>query len=69
MVSLSQRIPLPFTAIEVEALVVRRALELAMEIGFNWVVLEGDSQIFINALKLDSCSLSHFGHIAKGISI
>lgn len=69
MVFISQRIPLPFTAIEVEALAVRRALELAMEIGFNWVVLEGDSQIFINALKADSCSPSHFGHIAKDISI
>ena len=43
MVSLSQRIPLPFTAIEVEALAARRALELAMETSFDQVILDGDS--------------------------
>ena len=31
MVSLAQRIPLPSTAIEVEALAARRAMELALE--------------------------------------
>ena len=43
MVSLSQRIPLPFTIIEVEALAARRALELAMKTSFDQVILEGDS--------------------------
>lgn len=35
MVSLSQRIQLPCTAIEVEALAARWALELALETGFT----------------------------------
>ncbi|KAK9990437.1 hypothetical protein SO802_025422 [Lithocarpus litseifolius] len=34
MVSLSQRIPLPYSAVEVEALAARRGLELALETGF-----------------------------------
>lgn len=38
MVSLSQRIPLPFIAIEVEVLVARRGLELALETGFGRVI-------------------------------
>ena len=32
----------------------RRALELALEISFDRVILEGDSQILITALKDDS---------------
>lgn len=35
MVTLSQKIPPPFTAIEVEALAARRALELAMETSLD----------------------------------
>nr|POE91171.1 hypothetical protein CFP56_51447 [Quercus suber] len=54
MVSLSERIPLPSTVIEVEALVARRGLELAMETGFRNIVLESDSQILITALRDDS---------------
>ena len=67
MVSLSQRIPLPTTAIEVEALATRRAMELALETGLNKGVLEGDSQVLINALNTNSYSLSQFGHIVNNI--
>lgn len=57
MVSLLQRIPLPNIAIEVEVLAIRRALELALEIGLNKGFLEGDSLILMNALKSNSHSL------------
>nr|XP_023897448.1 uncharacterized protein LOC112009346 [Quercus suber] len=67
MVSLAQRIPLPSTAIEVEALAARRALELALETGLNKGVLEGDSLILMNALKSNSHSLAQFGHIVNDI--
>lgn len=60
MVSLSQKTTLPFTAIEVEAMAARRALELALETGFDQVILEGDSQILIIALGNSSHSLSNF---------
>ena len=43
MVSLSQRISLPFIAIEVEALAAQEALWLAMETSFDQDILEGDS--------------------------
>ena len=66
--SLSQRIPLLFTAIEVEALAKQRGLKLVLETGFGRVVLEGDSQILIQALKDDTHSLANFGHIVIDIS-
>ena len=67
MVSLAQRIPLPNTAIEVEALAAWRAMELALEIGLNKGVLEGDSLILMNALNSNSHSLAQFGHIINDI--
>ena len=67
MVSLTERAMLPFTAIEVEALAARRALLLALEIGFDRVILEGDSQVLITALQNNSYSLSHFGHLVQDI--
>ena len=67
MVSMSQRIPLPNIAIEVEALAARHAMELALETGLNKGVLECDSLILMNALKSNSHSLSQFGHIVNDI--
>ncbi|KAL0013498.1 hypothetical protein SO802_000567 [Lithocarpus litseifolius] len=67
MVSLTERSTLPFTAIEVEALAARRALLLALETGFDRVILEGDSQVLITALQNNSYTLSHFGHLIKDI--
>ena len=67
MVSLAQRIPLPYSTIEVEALVARHAMELALETGLNKGVLEGDSLILMNTLKLISHSFSQFDHIGNDI--
>ena len=67
MVSLSERIPLPSTVIEVEALAARQGMELAVETSFRNIVLESDSQILITALREDSYSLASFGHLVKDI--
>ena len=50
-----------------EALATRRAMELALETSLNKGVLEGDSQILINALTTNSHTLSQFGHIVNDI--
>lgn len=63
MASLTQQIPLPFTAIEVEALAARRALEFVVEIGVDQVILKGDLEILIKALQKDSSSLAQYGHL------
>ena len=46
---------------------VKMALELALKTGFDWVILDGDSQILIMALWNKSHLLSHYGHIVKDI--
>ena len=43
--------------IEVEVLVARKALELALEIGFDNVILEGILEILFKALKNGGRSL------------
>ena len=56
MASLSQLIPIPLIVFEVEALTARRGVELALELGFNSVELEGDLAVLISALNV--CILS-----------
>ena len=68
MTSLSQQIRLPSTVLEVETLAARSALELAIEIGVNKVILEGDCAILIYALQFKSHSFAQFGHLAKDVS-
>lgn len=63
MASLSQLIPMPSTVVEVEVLAARRALELAMECGFDSIVLEGDSEVLYKALKKGTRCLIHYGHL------
>ena len=58
MASLSQQIPLPLTALEIETLATARALEFAQELGLNLVILEGDCEILIKSLMEDSLSIA-----------
>ena len=67
MASLTQEIPMPASVIEVEALAARRALELALELGFNDIILEGDSEILIKSLMNGGSELAHYGHLAADI--
>ena len=59
MASLSQLILLPFSVIEVEVMAARRALELALECGFQRIVLEGDSEVLYKALQQGNRCLAH----------
>ena len=56
MASSSQQIPLPGTV--VEALVARKALELALDCGLDRVILEGDCEILMKTLQNGSKSLA-----------
>ena len=67
MASLSQRIPLPVSVIEVEALAARRAMEFALELGFDNVILEGDSEVLMKTLKNGRNSLTHYGNLIADI--
>ena len=64
MASLTQQIPLPTSVIEVEALAAIRALEFALELGFDNITLEGDSGLLIKNLMNGGNKLTHYGNIA-----
>ena len=55
---LTQQIPLPATVIEIEALATQRAMEFALEIGLDNIVLKGDNEILFKALKNGDRSLA-----------
>ena len=67
MASLSQQIPLPASVIEVEALAARRAMEFSLELGFDDVILEGDSEVLVKTLKDGRNSLTHYGNLIADI--
>ena len=67
MASLSQLILLPFSVIEVEVMAARRALELALECGFQRIVLEGDSEVLYKALQQGNRCLAHHDHLITDI--
>ena len=67
MASLFEVVPLPATVIEVETLAARRAVEFALELGFENIVLEGDFDVLNKLLNNCSRSLAPFGHIINDI--
>ena len=67
MGSMSQVIPLLQTIVELEALAALKALEFTVDLGLIFVVLEGDSEILMNALMDNSLSLASFGLLIQDI--
>ena len=67
MGSMSQVIPLLQTIVELEALAALKALEFTTNLGLIFVVLEGDSEILMNALMDNSLSLASFGLLIQDI--
>ena len=65
MASLSQKISLPQTVVELETLATTRALEFSIKLGFSKVILEGDSETVIKALQDSSPSLAPFGLLIR----
>ena len=61
--ALLERIALPPTVEDVEALACRRAISFSIELGLQDVIFEGDSEIIHKHLILDSPCLATFGHI------
>ena len=66
MASLAEKIGMPFGGVEViEAMSARRAILLAVELGFQNCIIEGDSEIMFKALMEGVSDRSSFGHIIK----
>ena len=67
MASLTEQIPLPSSMIEVEVLAAQKELELTIELGFDNIILEGDSEVLIKYLAKGGNSLAHYGHLIADI--
>jgi hypothetical protein len=67
MISFSQKIPYPGLSTQMEALALRRALLLAIEIGFHSIVMEGDSETVVRATSTGGGSLLPYGHIITDV--
>lgn len=66
MASLAEKIGMPSGGGEViEAMAARREILLAVELGFQQCIIEGDSEIVFKALTKDVFDRSSFGHIIK----
>ncbi|XP_075656584.1 uncharacterized protein LOC142626766 [Castanea sativa] len=63
--AMSERISLPKTVEDVEALACRRAMEFALEIGLHQVVLEGDSATVLNSNKGGLPCMAPYGNIIE----
>ena len=61
--------PIPFkqSVVELEALACQRAVQFALEIGLNQVVIEGDSITVIEALKNGSGQFASYGNVLDDI--
>lgn len=69
MTSLFENITLlPFSD-DVEALAVVQAIHFALNLGLTEVILEGDSQVGISALKTVDESLTSFGHLQEFVKL
>ena len=67
LAALSQKIPLPTSMETVEVTAARRALLFAKELGFERVMIEGDFEVVIKAIKEKSLLSSDWGHILRDI--
>ena len=65
--SLAEKIKLPSSSDEVEALAAVRAFSLAMDLNLPSFIVEGDSKVVISALRKEEESFSSFGHLISSI--
>ncbi len=67
MVSFSQKVPFPGWSGAVEDMALRRALLLALEMGFYSIILKGDSETLVKECNSSERYLSAFGHIVEDV--
>ena len=67
LASLVEKIRLPSSSNEVEALATIQAITLAMDLNLPSFIVEGDSKVVISALRNKEESFSSFGHLISSI--
>ena len=67
MASMSEKIKLPSSSDEVEALATVRAISFALELHLPSVIVKGDSELIISTLQSEEESFTSFGHLISSI--
>ena len=65
--SLSENVALPPSIVDVEALAAVRAVSFAAELGVSSIIIEGDSEEIIKAMRSEEESLSTYGHLIAAV--
>ena len=65
----SEKVHIPQSSDEVEALAAVKAISFALELGLHSVIIEGDSEVIIKALKSEEVSFASFGHLISAAKV
>ena len=67
MASMFEKIRLPSSSDEVEVMETVRAISFTLELHLPFVIVEGDSELIISALRREEESFSSFGHFISSV--
>ena len=67
MASMFEKIRLPSSSDEVEVMETVRAISFTLELHLPFVIVEGDSELIISALRREEESFSSFGHFISPV--
>ena len=67
LASLAEKVKLPSSSDEVEALAAVRPVTLATDLNLPSFIVEGDSEVVISALRKKEDSFSSFGHLISSV--
>ena len=63
LASMSKRLALPRSVVNVEMMVANKALDFVHDIVLSSIILEGDSEVVIQALRSEEKSLASYVHL------
>ena len=67
MASMFEKIRLPSSSDEVEVMETVKAISFTLELHLPFVIVEGDSELIISALRREEESFSSFGHFISSV--
>ncbi|XP_023885283.1 uncharacterized protein LOC111997430 [Quercus suber] len=69
MASLIQQLEQAYQPVEVEAIAACKAVEFGNEIGVDFAIVEGDSEVIVKALRINDNGLTPFAPLINDISL
>lgn len=66
---MADRFPFPHSIVAFEVIVAIKALNFALELGHNSIILEGDSKIAIEAMQSGFPALADYGHLIEEVKM